>query len=147
MKIVKTLSLVFGLITSIIIIITNIKGIWEGIKMIDEILTRNVILIIIMAVSASTYIYIKIKEFKNKLQSVILTIDSAEYGAMGETNDVAHVLWSKIVDGRIENFPITNITLGCNPAKGKPKILIVKYKYCGENLSISVPEGGTLSIP
>ena len=148
MKIVKTLSLVFGLIGSIIIIITNIMGIWGEIKMIDKILTRDVVLIIIIIASLFTYIYIKIKEFRNKLQSVLLFIVSAHYGVVGKTNDVTDVLRSKVVFGRIEKFPVTNSTLGPDPAKGDTnKKLTVKYMYCGEFQIIEIPERGILSIP
>ena len=128
-------------------LIVNVPKVLEVITMINRNIVLEIALLIILIVAGIIYLVEKYKEFRNKLRSVLLIIDSAEYGAMGETNDVAHVLWSKIVDGRIENFQVTNITLGCHPAKGNPKILTVKYTYCGEPRSISVPEGGTLSIP
>ncbi len=129
-------------------LIVSVPKVLEVIKMIDRTIFLEMALIIIIIVAGIIYFIEKYKEFRNKLQSVLLTIDSAEYSAMGQTRDVAHILWSKIVAGRIENLPVTNDTFGPpDPAKGKPKILTVKYKYCGENLSISVPEGGTLSIP
>jgi hypothetical protein len=121
--------------------------IWGLIKMLDTRVILEIGIITIMVISGVIYLYEKYKDFKNKLQSVLLIIDSAQYGAKGRFNDVTDILSSKIIYGRLEKFPVTNATLGPDPIYGTPKILTVRYKYCGKFHTISVPEGGTLSLP
>lgn len=136
-----------ALLTSLLDLIAHLSEIGRLVKMIDKTFILEGIPIVIVVVAGSIYLFEKYKGFKKLLQSMLLIIDSAEYGAEGQTKDVAHILWSKIVSGRIENFPVTNDTLGPDPIPRVHKVLTVKYKYHGENLSISVPENGTLSIP
>jgi hypothetical protein len=121
--------------------------IWELIKMLDMRIILEIGIIAIMVISGIIYLHEKYKEFRNKLQSVLLIIDSAQYGAKGKTNDVTDILKSKIVSGHIKDFPVTNDTLGPDPIEGERKILTVKYTYCGELRSIEVLERGTLSLP
>lgn len=87
------------------------------------------------------------KDFRSDPQLRILLINSAQYGAQGVTKDVTDILQSKIVSGRVEHFPVTNETLGPDPAKGFGKVLSVKYTYCGEVRSKEIQEGGILSLP
>ncbi len=83
-----------------------------------------------------------------KFQKGVLVINSAEYGIAGQTNDVTDILRSKVVWGRIENFSVTNDTLGPDPAKHKSKEVTVRYRYCcGDVRTKVVPEGGVLSLP
>ena len=129
-------------------LIVNVPKVLEIIKMIDRNIVLEIGLLIILIVAGIIYIVEKYKDFRNKLQSVLLFIDSARYGVVGKTNDVTDVLRSKVVAGRIENFPVTNNTLGPDPAKGDTnKKLTVKYMYCGELRVIEIPEKGILSIP
>jgi hypothetical protein len=133
---------------AILQIIVNGLAIWEKFKMIDKNIILQVGLAIILVGSGIMYLVEKYKELRNKLQSVLLFIDSAKYGVVGKTNDVTDVLRSKVVLGRIENFSVTNSTLGPDPAKGDTnKKLTVKYIYCGKLQIIEIPEKGILSIP
>jgi hypothetical protein len=144
---IKKISGWILLLAAVMEIIVNSQKIWEVIKMVDRSIILEVGPVAIFIIAGIIYLREKYKEFRNKLQSVLLVIDSAQYGARGQVNDVTDILSSRIIYGRLERFPVTNATLGPDPIYGTPKTLTVKYKYCGKPHTISVPEGGTLSLP
>jgi hypothetical protein len=76
-----------------------------------------------------------------------LVIESALYGAGEKTVDVTHILRSKIESGKINNFPVTNQTMGGDPIVGVGKTLTIKYSYMGQSRSISISEGSKVSLP
>ncbi len=97
-------------------------------------------------------LYRTYKQFKTfQKQARTLLITNAQYGAKGHMKDKTEILRNHIISNRIERFQVTNETLDAlgskDPIKGTPKILSIKYSYCGENLTKDVPEGGILSLP
>jgi hypothetical protein len=150
MKKIAPIAFWISFIFNIIDIGDRVK-ILEVIKMVDIRIILEFGLIAIMLVSGIIYLREKYKEFEKKLQSVLLVIDSAQYGAQGVTKDVTDILRSKIVSGTIKNFPVINENLDAvgekDPAKGKRKVLSVKYTYCGEFKFLQIQEYETLSLP
>lgn len=126
-------------------------NVWEVMKMLDMRIILGIGLVTIMLISGIIYLREKYKEFKMKLESVLLVIYSAQYGAQGTMKDVTDILRSKIVSGTIKNFPVLNVNLDAigpnDPAPGVNKTLEVKYTYCGNFKSIQIREYQTLSLP
>jgi hypothetical protein len=60
--------------------------------------------------------------------------------------NVTELLRSRVRDG-VLSFPVTNGTLGGDPAIGADKTLIVVYRYQGNETATAVHEGYTLTIP
>ncbi len=75
-----------------------------------------------------------------------LRIIRAYYGVQGRTVNVTDLLRSRIQQGTI-SFVVTNSALGGDPAIGADKILIVVYRYQGNETAAAVREGNTLAIP
>ena len=70
----------------------------------------------------------------------------AYYGVQGRTANVTDLLRSRVRDGML-NLVVTNSALGGDPAVGADKILIVIYRYQGNEAATFVREGNTLAIP
>jgi hypothetical protein len=70
----------------------------------------------------------------------------AYYGVQGRTVNVTDLLRSRVRDGML-NLVVTNNALGGDPAVGADKILIVIYRYQGNEAATFVSEGNTLTIP
>jgi hypothetical protein len=77
----------------------------------------------------------------------LLNIESAQYGVENNMKDVADILKRRIILGRIENFPVTNESLGGDPAPGSVKMLTVKYSYMGQSHTSNFREGLMISLP
>jgi len=75
-----------------------------------------------------------------------LKIIRAYYGVQGRTVNVSDILRSRVRDG-VLSFVVTNSALGGDPAIGADKILIVVYRYQGNESAAAVREGYTLTIP
>ncbi len=75
-----------------------------------------------------------------------LKIIRGYYGVQGRTVNVTELLRSRIRDG-VLNFVVTNGALGGDPAIGADKLLIVIYRYQGQESATAVREGNTLVIP
>src|SRR6266571_3325021 len=75
-----------------------------------------------------------------------LKIIGGYYGVQGRTVNVTDVLRSRIREG-VLSFVVTNSALGGDPAIGADKVLIVVYRYQGNESATAVPEGNTLTIP
>ena len=75
-----------------------------------------------------------------------LVLHSATWGAGDRIIDVTHVLRSKLRDGTLV-VRATNDVLGPDPCHGIGKYLRVEYSYKGKQMTRSVPESETLSIP
>ncbi len=75
-----------------------------------------------------------------------LKIIRAYYGVQGRTVNVSDILRSKVRDG-VLSFVVANSALGGDPAIGADKILIVVYRYQGNESATAVREGYTLTIP
>jgi hypothetical protein len=75
-----------------------------------------------------------------------LRIIRAYYGVQGRTVIVTDLLRSRVRDGAL-TLVVTNSAMGGDPATGADKILIVVYKYQGQETATAVPEGNTLTIP
>lgn len=75
-----------------------------------------------------------------------LRIIRAYYGIQGRTINVTELLRNRVRDGAI-NFVVTNAALGGDPAPGADKLLIVIYRFKGEEGATFVREGYTLTIP
>ncbi len=75
-----------------------------------------------------------------------LKIIRGYYGVQGRTVNVTELLRSRIRDG-VLNFVVTNGALGGDPAIGADKLLIVIYRYQGQESATAVREGNTLTIP
>ena len=75
-----------------------------------------------------------------------LKIIRAYYGVQGRTVNVSDILRSRVRDG-VLSFVVTNSALGGDPAIGADKILIVVYRYQGNESATAVREGYTLTIP
>jgi hypothetical protein len=68
------------------------------------------------------------------------------YGVKGHSVNVTDLLQSRVRDGVLA-VNVSNDALGGDPAPGADKILIVIYKYRGEEQAAAVREGGTLTLP
>jgi hypothetical protein len=75
-----------------------------------------------------------------------LSIVGAYYGVQGRTANVTELLRSRVRDGML-SFVVTNSALGGDPAAGSDKILIVVYRYHGNETATAVLEGNALTIP
>src|SRR5216683_6447781 len=75
-----------------------------------------------------------------------LRIMRAYYGVQGHTVNVTDLLRSRIREGTL-SFVVTNSALGGDPAIGADKVLIVVYRYQGNETATAVREGNTLTIP
>ncbi len=75
-----------------------------------------------------------------------LKIIRGYYGVQGRTVNVTELLRSRIRDG-VLSFVVTNGALGGDPAIGADKLLIVIYRYQGQESATAVREGNTLTIP
>ena len=75
-----------------------------------------------------------------------LRIVRAYYGVQGRTVNVTDLLRSRVRDGML-NLVVTNSALGGDPAAGYDKILIVIYRYQGNETATAVREGNTLTLP
>lgn len=75
-----------------------------------------------------------------------LTIIRGFYGVQGNTTNVTDLLRSRVREG-ILSIPVMNHALGGDPAPGAEKVLIVIYRYQGNESATAVPEGRTLTIP
>jgi hypothetical protein len=68
------------------------------------------------------------------------------YGVQGRTADVTEVLRRRSRDGVLA-LVVSNNELGGDPVPGADKILIVVYKYRGQETATAIREGYTLTIP
>jgi hypothetical protein len=68
------------------------------------------------------------------------------YGVKGRTVNVTELLRSRVQEGGL-NIGVSNGALGVDPAPGADKILIVVYRFRGEEQAAAVREGGTLTLP
>ena len=68
------------------------------------------------------------------------------YGVKGRTANVTDLLRSRVRDGALA-VNVNNNSLGGDPAVGADKVLIVIYRYHGEEQAAAVSEGNTLSLP
>jgi hypothetical protein len=75
-----------------------------------------------------------------------LRIIRAYYGVQGRTVNVTDLLRSRSRDG-VLTFVVSNSALGGDPVPGADKVLIVIYKYRGQETATAVREGNTLTIP
>jgi hypothetical protein len=75
-----------------------------------------------------------------------LRITLAYYGVQGRTVNVTDLLRSRVRDGML-NLVVTNSALGGDPAVGSDKVLIVIYRYQGNETATAVREGYTLTLP
>ena len=75
-----------------------------------------------------------------------LKIIRGYYGVQGRTAIVTDLLRSRVRDGAL-SFVVTNGALGVDPAPGADKVLIVVYRYQGNETAAAVREGFTLTIP
>ena len=75
-----------------------------------------------------------------------IRIIRAYYGVQGRTVNVTELLRSRVQNGTI-SFVVTNSALGGDPAIGADKILIVVYRYQGNETATAVREGYMLSLP
>ena len=75
-----------------------------------------------------------------------LRIIRGYYGVQGRTAIVTDLLRSRVRDGAL-SFVVTNGALGVDPAPGADKVLIVVYRYQGNETAAAVREGNALTIP
>jgi hypothetical protein len=75
-----------------------------------------------------------------------LTILRAFYGVQRRTVNVTDLLRSRVREGAL-NYRVENATLGGDPAIGADKVLIVVYRFQGQETAAAVPEGGVLTLP
>ena len=75
-KLTDKISLGLSLVLVVIEAITRITNILEAFKMIDKILSRDVILIGLAIFFLGVYVYVKIKEYKDKNKEKIAQIES-----------------------------------------------------------------------
>jgi hypothetical protein len=68
------------------------------------------------------------------------------YGVQGRTVNVTDLLRSRVRDG-VLSINVGNNSLGGDPAIGADKVLIVIYRYQGQEQATAVREGNTLTIP
>lgn len=75
-----------------------------------------------------------------------LLIVRGYYGVQGQTANVTDRLQSMVRDGGLELW-VNNQNLGGDPAIGADKVLIVIYRYRGQEQATAVREGNRLVIP
>lgn len=75
-----------------------------------------------------------------------LTIVRGFYGVQGSTVNVTERLQAMVRDGVLAVY-VNNANLGGDPAIGADKVLIVVYRYRGEEQATAVREGNRLVIP
>jgi hypothetical protein len=75
-----------------------------------------------------------------------LIIIRGYYGVQGSTANVTERLRSMVRDG-VLSLNVNNGNLGGDPAVGADKILIVVYRYQGQEQATAVREGNRLTIP
>jgi hypothetical protein len=75
-----------------------------------------------------------------------LRIVGAYYGVQGRTVNVTELLRSRVRDG-VLTLLVTNGAMGGDPAVGLDKVLIVVYRYQGNETATAIPERATLTIP
>jgi hypothetical protein len=75
-----------------------------------------------------------------------LRIVRAYYGWQGSTVNVTELLRGRMRDGQI-SVVVTNSAMGGDPAIGADKILVVIYRYQGQEKAAIVREGVTLTLP
>jgi hypothetical protein len=75
-----------------------------------------------------------------------LRIIRAYYGVQGRTVNVSEVLRERVREGMVR-FMVSNSTMGGDPAPGVEKVLIVVYRYQGNETATAVREGDLLTIP
>ena len=68
------------------------------------------------------------------------------YGIQGRMANVTDLLRSRVRDGGLSLF-VNNQNLGGDPAVGAEKILIVVYRFRGEETATAIGEGNRLTIP
>jgi hypothetical protein len=76
----------------------------------------------------------------------VLIILRAFYGVQRRTVNVTDLLRSRVREGGL-NFRVDNAALGGDPAVGADKVLIVVYRFRGQETAAAVPEGGVLTLP
>jgi putative heme-binding domain-containing protein len=82
----------------------------------------------------------------NKKLAIELT--SAVYGVAGDAQrqmDVSHTI-KQYLDAREYEFEMTNGVAGGDPAPGTPKVLLLKYKFNGKEISKKIAENGMVSF-
>jgi hypothetical protein len=75
-----------------------------------------------------------------------LRIVGAYYGLQGRTVNVSGLLRERVRDGMVR-LVVSNSAMGGDPAPGLEKVLIVVYRYQGNETATAVREGDTLAIP
>lgn len=68
------------------------------------------------------------------------------YGVQGRTVNVTDLLRSRVRDG-VLSLRVENSALGGDPAIGADKVLIVIYRYQGQEQATAIREGNVLTIP
>lgn len=68
------------------------------------------------------------------------------YGTQGRTVNVTNTLRARVRDGRLF-LDVNNEAFGGDPAVGADKVLIVIYRFRGEEQAAAVREGNRLAIP
>lgn len=75
-----------------------------------------------------------------------VSVVRAYYGTQGRMVNVTDLLRSKVREGQLFLF-VNNENLGGDPAVGANKVLIVIYRFRGEEQATAVWEGNRLAIP
>jgi hypothetical protein len=75
-----------------------------------------------------------------------LRIIRAYYGVQRRTVNVSELLRDRVREGMVR-LVVNNSALGGDPAPGLEKVLIVVYRYQGNETATAVREGETLTIP
>ncbi len=75
-----------------------------------------------------------------------LRIDRAVYGAGRRAVDVTEQVRAQVRDGRL-NIPVSNQTMGGDPARNRPKTLTVWYTLDGHGAQVTVNENDYLKLP
>lgn len=75
-----------------------------------------------------------------------LRIIRAYYGVQRRTVNVSELLRDRVREGMVK-LVVNNSALGGDPAPGLEKVLIVVYRYQGNETATAVREGETLTIP
>jgi hypothetical protein len=83
---------------------------------------------------------------RDRFESRGLQIIRGYYGIQGRTVNVTEILRSRIREG-VLSFRVENGALGGDPAIGADKVLIVIYRYQGQEQATAVREGNILTIP
>jgi hypothetical protein len=75
-----------------------------------------------------------------------LRIIRAYYGVQGRTVNVSEILRERVREGMLR-FIVSNNEMGGDPVPGVEKVLIVVYRYQGNETATAVREGDLLTIP